>query len=54
MEVDLGDLPHRGLGRRECERCGILFTPSGPSHNHCSDCIRLMYREDDPDEDDEE
>ena len=52
MKVDLGEPLHTGTGRRECIDCGILFTPKGPSHTRCSDCIRLLYR--DEDEDNEE
>ena len=53
MEIDLGNRPHSGLGRRECEDCGILFTPRGPSHNRCDDCIKTQYRGSDFDEDGE-
>ncbi len=53
-DIDLGELPKEGIARRECEGCGIMFTPRKPNHIYCTDCIFRMYAGGDYDEDDEE
>ncbi len=52
--IDLGERPKAGLVRIECERCGVKFTRTKPHHIYCSDCIRIVYRNEDEEEDDEE
>jgi uncharacterized OB-fold protein len=48
--IDLGERPKEGLARRECEDCGIMFTPKKPHYIRCSDCIAAEYVNENEDE----
>ncbi|KKL61832.1 hypothetical protein LCGC14_2191340 [marine sediment metagenome] len=52
-EIDLGERPKEGIARSECENCSAKFTRKKPHHIYCSDCIRIMYREDEVEDDED-
>ncbi len=43
MKIDLGARAVAGLARKECEDCGIKFTPKKPYHNLCDECVAKKY-----------